>query len=811
MPQQTVDKQFLDLRAGLFTEAGFLNTPDGATTDEANFRILIDGSRRRRRGLDLETGGSVYAPPLDSYLAASATSAGSWNNAAGDPDKDFIVLQLGTYLHFYLDTGLTLSTQKVAGIVALETYGTTGVAADVANYPVSFASGNGRLLVCGRYIEPFYVEYDPVGDSFSTEKIDIFERDFHTIPEATIQLSTQPTTLSDTHRYNLRNRGWKQDDIDQYFTDKSKYPALGMLWYKGYARQVDGTTYINEDGVKTWNSNKMEGEPFGNASAPLGSLLINPFDTTFASQTGSAPIAITNWLKVGTLLTIDTASPHGFTHPAVVTILGQQSTYTRSVPAGELPEVTEDVPWSFDGTYTTLSVFDADTFNLTLANPPFFDSWDDQYLSYGVVLTGAPLENTVDNYVTTERPTVCGWFSGRAWFTGINHPALLDRVYFSKLLYLNDKDFGTCYQLNDPTSETFNQLKADDGGVIVISDIGRGKGLLDYNGLLLLFTDEGVWEISGSRGVFTADNYNVRKITDNECTSEHGFINAENIVMYTGTKGIFSIQPDERSGVLYAQSISAAKIQKEWNRIPSAKQSRVKIRYDDANKHVWFLYSNDATDAYKYGYNRALVFDIRLGAFSKMTFPSDAEYQIVEAYPLRAADESETYRKLKFFVNRNLVLGTSLRVCDFEQDDYLDFDGAEQEAFMVLAYDNIGSWAHRRQAPKVHTFMAKTETGFDELTLAPINESSLTMQARWDWSDHINSGEWGTATEVYRHVRAYVPSDTNDPFNSGYPVVVTRNKVRGRGRSLHLKFTSSAGKDAHLLGYSVQYQIGGKV
>jgi hypothetical protein len=808
MPQQPVDKQFLDLRAGLSTETGYLNTPDGATTDEANFRILIDGSRRRRRGLNLETGGSAYTLPI-TLAAAGATSAGRWNNAGGDPDKDFIVLQVGTYLHFYLDTGLTLSTQKNSFILSLELFSTTGTTADVANYPVSMASGNGRLLVCGRYIEPFYIEYTPGTDTFSLTEIDIRERDFHTIEETGVQFNTQPTTLSDAHKYNLRNRGWKQTDIDQYFTDKSKYPALGMLWHKGYARAVDGVTYISEDGVKTWNSNKMEAEPFGNATAPLGSLIINPFDTQYASETGAAGVAITNWTISGSTITV-TATAHGLTHPATFTVIGQSSLYTAEYP-GEpgFPEVVEDVSWSFDGTYTTASVADVNTFTFTKSPPAFFQSWDDQYLTYGSVYAGTPLENTVDNYSTNERPTVCGWFAGRAWFTGINHPALLDRIYFSKLLYLNDEDFGTCYQLNDPTAETFNQLNPDDGGVIVISDIGRAKGLLDYNGLLLLFTDEGVWEISGSRGVFTSDNYNVRKITDNECTSKHGFVDAEGIVFYTGTKGIFSIQPNERSGILFAESRSAVKVQKEWNRIPSIKQSRVKIRYDDANKQVWFLYSSDSTDTYKYEYNRALIFDIRLDSFSKMTFPSTAASYIIEVFPVKAADESETYKKLKFFVQTGT--GTSLSVCDFDHEEYTDFDSTEQDAYMILAYDNIGSWAHRRQAPKVHTFMAKTETGFDATTLAPENESSLKMQARWDWSDHVNAGEWGSEIEVYRHVRAYVPSSAADPFNSGYPVVVTRNKVRGRGRSLHLKFTASAGKDAHLLGYAVQYQVGGKV
>lgn len=805
----------MDLRAGLSTETGYLNTPDGATTDEANFRILIDGSRRRRRGLRLESGGSAYTLPL--VLGASgATARGEWNNAGGDADKDFVVVQIGTYLHIYENTGDTLSTEKLSHTVPLETFSTTGVTADTANNPVSMASGNGRLLVVGRYLEPFVVEYDPATDTFTHVRITILERDFHTIKEGGVRASTQPTTLSEAHEYNLRNRGWKDEDITQYFTDKAKYPALGMLWYKGYARLVDGTTYINEDGVKDWNSDKMEAEPFGNASAPLGSLIINPFDTTEAYLSASETISIVGNWSVASLaadpwvVTINTSVAHGLTHPATITITGNSFFYEAvdpdpSAPAGGIVNQY----WSFDGTYTTASVVDGDTITVNLPRPWGFDSFEDQYRSPGVLQTGGVLENTVDGYTTNERPTVCGWYAGRAWFMGVNHPELIDKLYFSRLLYQNDKEFGHCLQRNDPASEDFNQLNDDDGGTIVISDIGRPKGVLVYNGLLLVFSDEGVWEISGNRNVFTASNYNVRKITDSGASSEGGFASCEGVVMFTGPMGITQIQPDERSGILFAQNLSAPKVQTIWNNIPAVKQTRAKVRYDSANKQVWFLYSTDSTDTYAYQYNEALVYDLRLQAFSRMTFPYSAASYIIEALPIKEASVDGVFKKLKFFVQVNT--GTTLNVCDFDHANYVDFDSTEQTAYLQLAYDNIGSWTHRRQAPKVHTFMGKTETGFDPLTLAPVNESSLKMQARWDWSDHANAGEWGTETEVYRHVRAYVPSGTGDPFNSGYPVVVTRNKVRGRGRSLHLRFTGATAKDAHLLGYGVHYIIGGKV
>jgi hypothetical protein len=579
-----------------------------------------------------------------------------------------------------------------------------------------------------------------------------------------------------------------------------------MLWYKGYARNVDGVTFINEDGVKTFDYNKMAGEPFGNASAPLGSLLINPFDTTEGYLTAPTAFPISTGWTYSTGTVSMTIIGHGLTHPDTFQISGNSFTYTYNDPEPGVPDWTKT--GSLDGSYTTASTPTADTLTFT-KTILFFNGFVDQYESLGTLTTGDPLPNNYDGYTTNERPTVCGWYAGRSWFTGINHPKLVDRVYFSKLIWTGEADYGKCYQTNDPTDETFNELVADDGGVIVVSDMGIAKGLLDFNGSLLLFTDEGIWEIAGSRGVFTADNYQLRRLADAECTSKFSICRGEGFCAFTGRKGIHLIMPDERTGILYAQNASAVKVQTEWNAIPQAKQERVKAEFDDANKQIWFLYSDDENDTYANEYDRALVFDVRLQAWSKMVFPSAATGYVMGLYPIKGADASEQFKKMKFFVQT--TTGTVLSICDMSHDDFTDFDGNEQIPYLIMSYDNVGDWTRNRQAPKIHTYMKKTETGFDAVTLAPVNESSLTMQARWDWTDHTNAGKWSTAQEVYRHVRAYVPSDTSDPFNSGYPVVVTRNKVRGNGRSLHLKFTGAEGYDAHLLGYGVQYKVGNRV
>ena len=61
-----------------------------------------------------------------------------------------------------------------------------------------------------------------------------------------------------------------------------------------------------------------------------------------------------------------------------------------------------------------------------------------------------------------------------------------------------------------------------------------------------------------------------------------------------------------------------------------------------------------------------------------------------------------------------------------------------------------------------------------------------------------------TPREIYK-LKDVPVVDPNDLNSINYPttVVITKSKVRGRGRSMKLRFESTAGKDFHLIGYEV--------
>ena len=75
------------------------------------------------------------------------------------------------------------------------------------------------------------------------------------------------------------------------------------------------------------------------------------------------------------------------------------------------------------------------------------------------------------------------------------------------------------------------------------------------------------------------------------------------------------------------------------------------------------------------------------------------------------------------------------------------------------------------------------------------------MQSRWDFTDNVYPGKWADEVQVYRQLRAFFTAGAG-PFDDGYPLVITKNKLRGRGKAVQFKFASEAGKDMKIVGWT---------
>ena len=83
------------------------------------------------------------------------------------------------------------------------------------------------------------------------------------------------------------------------------------------------------------------------------------------------------------------------------------------------------------------------------------------------------------------------------------------------------------------------------------------------------------------------------------------------------------------------------------------------------------------------------------------------------------------------------------------------------------------------------------------------NRGSCLMQSRWDFADTETSGKWSAYHQVYRVLRPPPENVAADDYDTGSALVITKNKIRGRGRALKLRFKAEPDKDLVLVGWAI--------
>ena len=435
--------------------------------------------------------------------------------------------------------------------------------------------------------------------------------------------------------------------------------------------------------------------------------------------------------------------------------------------------------------------------------------------------------NSIATEVETGRFRSVAAYAGRVFYAGIDSAKNGGKVYFSRLTE-NIKDIGNCYQVNDPTSEVVSDLLDTDGGVVSIPDAHNIRKLHVLGASLLVFAENGVWAVAGVDNVFRATEFAITQISDVGIVNENTFIVGGGVPIWWAKTGIYAIQAGENLSTPTANNLSLSTIQTLWNDIPNEKKEQAFAEYDQINQRIfWFYPDKDETVDYKY--NNILVLDLSLQAFYpwKVSDGVDGHYIIGTSYFTglgSTSTETQVINGSDTIVNgsddvvatlyRDFLEGDSeikllvrsgvdskLTVATFRGDSYLDWGDADYSSFAEAGYDFMGSLSGFKNAPYVTTYMRVTEDGYvaDGLGYAFINPSSCKMSVSWNLSK-TNS----TPREIYKLKNVPVV-DPNDLSSINYPTdtIVTKSKVRGRGRSMKLRFESTAGKDFHLVGYEV--------
>jgi len=740
MPVQKVKKSYFTFIGGLNTEAGYLTFPPHQWQEGENVIPQINGELHLRTAVNYEEDFQLSAQ-LDSTTTKEEHAYGvhEWNNVGGRGGLNYIVVQRGRFLHFYSNVANATSTTELASTYIIDLN-----AFKTTNYPYPIGT---QAVQCASANGKLLV-VSPATEPFIVED------------------ETGATDFVET-QLTLRFRDFEGDSSDlNVGTDVDVNPTTLSSAHK-YNLFNQGWRGVHIDSYFTNQSNY--------------------------------PSNAQQWF-VGKD-TDDNFSP---------ALLVKQEFGKSRAPQGHF----------------ILDLFYRDRTGVS----------------------GVPGIAVEDEFY---RPSTVEFFAGRAWYAGISNSTKIGSwVVFSQTGLSTDK-FANCYQDADPTSEQQSDLVDSDGGVIPIHGCGTILKLVALNRAILVIADNGVWAISGPENSgFSATSYEVTQVTSVGCAGAGTVVRVEDTVVYWSKEGIFQIVTGQY-GLFAAKSLSDKFINTFYNDIdPIAKEHAV-ARYHAQDKKLYFIYQNDPNDdtvTDRFLKDRILVLDTRLGAFynhSIMPLASNSPYVLDAIVTKGRSNVDATYTvvdesgnvvinevgdtlieifddaaagantKLKFLTL--VPTGSNYTVTFSEFEDGLDQTAKFKEWYAkdsagigytghILTGFDIGvqqGGDRKLQSNHIVVLMKRTETGVD-VDENPINASSVKMTTRWHFSDNAVSNKWSTTRELYKHRRVFTPpSFPWTGFEDGFPVVVVRHKMRGRGNAFQIKFETTAGKDFQVIGWSI--------
>lgn len=707
---------------GLITEAGPLTFPENASVDELNCDLLRNGARRRRLGLQAESGAVLSTLTVQ---ADTVVTVGSWEDVAEQAGTQFAVVQVGRYISFYQFSDGALS----AGIVKINFTSTTNFQIDLNTYArpnttgaeaaaIEVTSIKGGLVVASPEINTFLVKRNTLTGAFTVEEIKFRIRDFRWMGNRDeYKGDVAIGGITPERLYDTKNAGWDHstNPLKTYNAATGRYPRLTHPWFSGLNSKGDFKT--------------------------------------------------SEW---------------------------------RRVPGG-------------DG---------------LLGNGKY--TYDLYSQNRGSKASGVP--------VTTEaaRFSSVAAFSGRVFFTGMANSTNDNgsRIYFSQLLIYDLDEIGNVLQQNDPTSRDYSDLLDTDGGFISIPEAHQIRKIHVFGAALLVFAANGVWRIGGVDDVFRATEYTVTKIGEDGLLSTGSFVSAQGRPYWWSNTGIFTVQASEL-GIYESKDISISTVQSFFDGITPAAKGAVRGVYDTTRRRIMWMFPDNAESNLNKR-NRILLLDEELGAFfpwriEDQTAPTDYLVDgtffegvgagsiltnVVDSDGDQVVDSlgndvviQRTDRSLEtsgvYFLTVDGPTG-KLTFSQFRNIEFEDWAEVPFQSYAETGYNFAGELTQLKNFTYLVTYLRTTETGFtlNESTSGydPVRPSSLRVSTLWDFRAVPH-----TAYQQAYRLRRPVLVDTANLNTFPYPetVVTTRLKMRGRGRSVRLRFESDPNKDFYLLGYEM--------
>ena len=775
-------KNYYNFTQGIVTDSSKLFPVENSCTDMQNMELSTDGSIKRRLGIDFEPDANqISTGYTGSEMVDKSVDIYEWENVSEISDFTILVVHVGQNLYFFDKASKTISDTQLNGGASLAL---SEIVKDIQGTSIL-----GKFVFSTNRRGVNILSYDVDTDTVSIESSLLKVRDIWGVDD-NLSVTDQPAlSLSDEHKYNLINQGWSTRNL--------RVAAPGgvlstSIPYEGYKSDIG-----------TYPSNA---QPMMQTADSNGYFSVN---TEIINQTYFG----------------DTPAPKG----AAVIDIFQRGTCR--------------VEFVADADNKLKSSVQGDTFvlnnhyiNGAVAVPP--SGWLEDR-SVGGVVSVASYAGRVAYLLDTTSSID----------KDPKAPSLGGLVCISQLVKSTD-NISACYQSADPTSQDISDIIDTDGVVLQIVGMKTPTKIVEFEDKLLVFASNGVWEIYGGDTGFTATNIVVRKVSEEGCIGGNSVIKASNSVLYWSQSSIYRIVADERTRVSIATDAIHGRLKKTYSSITFSARSSAKAVFSSSGLKVYWMYNDNTSYTgvyFKDTYNKVLIYDVGLDAYYINSIGSTGdtspyiagivEKTRVETYSVEAdvvdsfgnfvidssgnqvvslsttSISSDSEGDLTYLTMTPTVSGYTFTFSSLNNTSFTDWltsddEGIDAEAYFTTYAEVLEEAAKKKQVTYITCFFNPVDTAIilDENNELDVEtDSSCLLQSHWGWATEVNSSKWSSERQAYRLNRLTMLDSVTDKFEYPDDVVVTKNKLRGRGNSVALKFKSEPNKALHILGWSTTY------
>ena len=452
--------------------------------------------------------------------------------------------------------------------------------------------------------------------------------------------------------------------------------------------------------------------------------------------------------------------------------------------------------------------------------------------------------------------TAMSIIGGRAWYgiTGRDFNLAFSQINDTSDPF-NSSMIGSltdCYQANDPNAEIENDVLATDGGTLTISEMGTVIKILEYKNHILVFANNGIWDITGDESLsFKPTSYTIFKVSDDTISRNEGVLVADNVVYYV-TDNDLKVITTNQSGYIEVADISSVKILSRMNEVAYLFNNSINsyIVFDQDDKRILVCYQDklptvspsvSVPESNKYihmcGMHSALIYDIRLNCFyewegsnDRMYHSSDSTIISIGFFTYGASFLDNTAQSLGWMYDRtngltamyvsSTIYGGSGFTATYEGinpvfTQFSHTTGAHSRldgpnnlvgnytVEFTIPYDLMGDPSISKSIRTITYFVDSSSKYFDSWTNTSgsniLTKPRVYLKWAWDWD--VDTSGYAELGSNIRYPEIVHYGDKN--------VITNKIKIPGSGRSLSMDFYNGyEEEDAggfKLLGYYIDF------